>query len=260
MDKQKHDLIRKKYYSPVETAEKYSDGLFYLAILLSFSAIFVEKSKHPKMYGVVHLLFIIVVIVFFTIGQALRLYLVPRAEDKRRQDFLSNAYGVPLSYDLTEGYYNSNLSNSVERIAAQVLENAFFSKSIVIEMVKTTRIYTASYLILWFIVALWRSTDLAILAVIAQTVFSEQLVSRWLRLEWLRSRFEKIYDDLYILFQSKSKNNTFDARVLESFGKYETTKANGGITLSSKIFDRLNLNLSQEWEKIKGVLGIAETR
>jgi hypothetical protein len=43
---------------------------------------------------------------------------------------------------------------------------------------------------------------------------------------------------------------------LTSFSMYETAKANAAVTLSSKLFDKLNPSLSKEWEKIKVALKI----
>jgi hypothetical protein len=43
---------------------------------------------------------------------------------------------------------------------------------------------------------------------------------------------------------------------LESLGMYETAKANGAITLSSRLFRQLNDELSAEWECIKRELKI----
>jgi len=108
----------------------------------------------------------------------------------------------------------------------------------------------------WLLCLLNRQTDLGIVVAASQAVFSEQVVSKWLRLEWLRIRFEKTYDDVYRLFQSRPVASRFNAMTLESLGMYETAKANGAITLSSKLFRQLNDELSAEWERIKTELKI----
>jgi hypothetical protein len=43
---------------------------------------------------------------------------------------------------------------------------------------------------------------------------------------------------------------------LDSIGMYETAKASGAITLSSRLFRGLNDQLSAEWERIKMELKI----
>jgi hypothetical protein len=74
--------------------------------------------------------FLIVVGVMFVLGLALRLHWTPRAEDERRRDFLSNAYGISLTHNQTTGYYNNNQTAPTRRVAANVMENSFFTRSI----------------------------------------------------------------------------------------------------------------------------------
>jgi hypothetical protein len=250
------DPIRTRYYDAVELADRVSDWLFYASATLSIASLCVEKQAHPVVYDWILISFGVAVAALCAIGLASRLYLTPRAEDKRRQDFFTSACGVSLSHEKTDGYYNNDFTEPIKRMAAQVLENSHFSKSIALRMARTERIKVATYAIIWLICVLNRQTDLGIVVAASQAVFSEQVVSKWLRLEWLRIRFEKTYDEVYRLFQSKPAAPKFNAMTLESLGMYETAKANGAITLSSKVFHRLNAELSAEWEQIKIGLSI----
>jgi hypothetical protein len=250
------DPIRARYYEAVELTDKVSDGLFYTGAILSIVSVLVEKQAHPNAYDFVMSAFAITVIALFALGLVSRLYLTPRAEDKRRQDFFSSACGVGLTHEKTEGYYNNDFVESIKRMAAQVLENSHFSKAVALRMARVERAKVAVYALAWLLCLLNRQTDLGIVVAASQAVFSEQVVSRWLRLEWLRIRFEKTYDDVYRLFQSKPAASRFNAMTLESLGMYETAKANGAITLSSKLFRQLNDELSAEWERIKNELKI----
>lgn len=250
------DPIRARYYDAVELADKVSDGLFYTGAILSIVSLLVEKQAHPNAYDFVMAAFAIAVIALFAVGLASRLYLTPRAEDKRRQDFFSNACGVGLTHEKTEGYYNNDFVEPIKRMAAQVLENSHFSKAIALRMSRFERAKVAAYALVWLICLLNRQTDLGIVVAASQAVFSEQVVSKWLRLEWLRMRFEKTFDDVYRLFKSRPVAPIFNAMTLESLGMYETAKANGAITLSSRLFRKLDPELTVEWERIKAELKI----
>lgn len=250
------DPIRTRYYDAVELADKASDWLFYANAALSVASLLVEKQAHPIAYDWILIFFAVAVAALFTIGMVSRLYFTPRAEDKRRQDFFTSACGVSLTHEKTDGYYNNDFTEPIKRMAAQVLENSHFSKAISLRMAQTERIKVIAYAVIWLICVLNRQTDLGIVVAASQAVFSEQVVSKWLRLEWLRIRFEKTYDDVYRLFQSKPAAPKFNAMTLESLGMYETAKANAAITLSSKIFRRLNAELSAEWDRIKAELKI----
>lgn len=255
---QRNDPIRDRYYRPLERAETSSDWLFWLAALLSIASLTLDRAAGPKLYDIVQGAFVLCVLVLFFVGQAIRLYWTPRAEDKRRQSLLSDSFGVDITHEKVSGYYTNDQTNPVKRLGASILENSFFSKNIVLRMVHGERFRMAFYAVVWLIAVLNRVTDLALVATIAQVIFGEQIIARWIRMEWLRIRFERVFDNLYRLFQTTSNFNRdeFRVRVLEALGEYETSKGYGGITLSDKIFSRLNANLSLEWEQIRKTLNL----
>ncbi|MFZ6848094.1 hypothetical protein [Undibacterium sp. RuRC25W] len=254
----KIDPIRKRYYRPLEVAESYSNWLFYLVAALSISALVVERAIYPRLYDLVQGAFVVGVLALFFIGLGIRLYWTPRAEDKRRQDLLSNSFVVPLTHEQTSGYYNNDQTNPFRRLCASLLENSFFSKNVSLRMAHGERIRMTVYTLIWIVALLNRATDLALAAAMAQVVFSEQIISKWIRLECLRMRFERIYDGLYRLVQTTTNfdKEEFRVCVLEAFGEYETGKGYGGITLSAKVFEQLNPTLSDEWPKIKHALNL----
>lgn len=252
----RQDPVRTGYFRAVEVFEGISDWLFLATAVFSCLVFFIDKAESPYFYGLSHGAFAVLAISLFGIGTLLKIYLIPRAEDARRQDFISNAFGVPLSHKLSIGYYNNNLTDPIRRAAAQLLENSFFSKSISIYMARNERLMVAGYMLVWLLALLYRSTDIGLVAIASQVVFSEQILSRWLRLESLRMRYERTYDEAYRLLQSKAAPNVFRARVFEIFGFYETAKVSSGIILSAALFEKLNPELSKEWEEIKVRLGL----
>ncbi len=257
MDNQKrHDPIGDQYFSPVRVADEVSGWLFYIAALLSFATLLVDKKEMPRIYDIVQALFVLSVIAVFVIGIVIRLYLTPRAEDMRRKDLLSKAFSVPLTHEQTTGYYNNNQTNPIRFLGVAYMENSFFSKAVLLKMAKWERLKISIYITCFLIAVLNRSTDLAFAATAAAAIFSEQILSRWFRMEWLRSRCESTYNDLNSLFQSSPNSTTLQAKVLEAATFYETGKANAAITLSESVFFKLNPTLSNEWERIKKMLGL----
>lgn len=248
------DPIRQNYYAAVQTAEKVSDGLFLAGALLSFGTLLIDQKKCADIYDIVLLLFSLSVVALFTLGIVLRLYLTPRAEDKRRQDFFSSACNVSLIHQQTDGYYNNDFKDPIKRMAAQVLENSLFTKEITLRMARYERVKTAVYLLVWLALLYYRRTDLGWIVAASQAIFSEQIISKWLRLEWLRIRSEKTFEDIFKLFQTRPAVAQFNAHTLDAVSMYESSKATAAITLSSKIFDKLNPSLSVEWDKIKTTL------
>lgn len=250
------DPIRKKYFEAVSLAEALNDWLFYAGAALSIAAVFVDKPTFPNAYEWVLLVFAVVVAAYFAVGMFLRLYLVPRADDARRHDFFTSACGIDLTHIKTDGYYNNDFTEPIKRMAAQLLENSLFSKSIALKMARVERVKVAIFVIALLVCILYRRSDLGYIAAACQAVFSEQVLSRWLRLEWLRTRFEKTFEDVYRLFQAGPNKAMFSAMTLDVLSAYETAKANAAVTLSGGVFGALNPSLSQEWETIKKSLRI----
>ncbi len=250
------DPIRQNYYGAVQTAEKVSDGLFFSGALLSFATLLIDQKKYPEGYDSLLLIFSLSVAALFTLGIVLRLYLTPRAEDKRRQDFFSSACNVSLIHQQTDGYYNNEVTDPIKRMAAQVLENSLFTKEITLRMARRERVKAAVYVALWLVFLHYRRTELVWIVAVSQAIFSEQILSKWLRLEWLRIRSEKTFDDVFKLFQTRPVVAQFNAHALDALAMYESAKATAAVTLSSNIFDKLNPSLSAEWDKVKTTLRI----
>lgn len=252
----RHDPIRVNYYDALERADKLADWLFYLGAVLSIASLFVVKDEHPLFYNVVMIGFAVSVLFMFVVGLSTKLYFSPRAEDGRRQDFFGNAFGVDLSHEKTDGYYNNDQTEPVRRIAAQVLENSFFSKNIALRMAFRERIKISVYVFLWIVCLSRRESDFGFILAASQAVFSEQVLAKFVRLEWLRIRFERTYENTYRLFKSKPSDADFNAMTLEILSFYETSKSNAAIPLSSTVFEKLNSKLSIEWDSIKKSLKI----
>lgn len=248
----KSDPIGSRYYLPLGSAERWSSVLFWVAAFSSIAALQIEKVKSPLWYDVVQSIFVTSVVLFFIADLTIRLYLSSRAHEKRNADFVSNAFDVALIADTSQGYFNNNETDPFRRIAFSVLENAFFSKSILYKMLFLDRVVVGCYGLIWLAALLNRATDLALVTAVAQVLFSEQIISRWIRMEWLRTRFERIYDDTYWLIQSSdgSVSKEFQARTIDCLLRYETGKSQAGISLSSRVFRGSNAALSKQWDAI----------
>jgi len=253
---QRSDPVGDKYYAAVTKADTVSDCLFYLTAALSIAVLFLDKTSWPPLTRIATGAFVVSVIALFVIGLGTRLYWTPRADEKRRLDFLTSALNVSMTHETSVKYYNNAETEPIRRMAAQLLENTHFTKSIVLKMAPLERTRAAIYALIWLVCMQLPNADLGLIAAATQAVFAEQIFSRWLRLEWLRSSCEHIFKEVRQLFSSGATGDEFRATTLNSFSNYEMTKAIAGITLSSKIFNRDNTKLSDEWENIKKSLGL----
>lgn len=245
------DPIKKKFYDPIETSEIYLDVFFWFSIILSFVLLSLDKADCPRLYNFIQIFFCVSVLLIFLLDTFVRLYLKPRADDMRLKDFLSHAYGIPLNHEQTKWYYNNNETDPIRKLAAQLLENSMHSKSTALAMAKRRRILTLGYAVILYIFILNRSTDLEFISIAAQVVFGEYMILYWLRIEWMRMRFERVFDDVSNLFQLNPAKEKFEIKTFEGLTKYETTKANGAVLLSYNIFKSNREKISKDWDSLK---------
>jgi hypothetical protein len=253
---ERHDPVGESYYSSLQRAEWWSEAFFYLGAFLSFAALQVDRTLYPAPYDFVQGAFVLTVIAVFATGLMTRFYLKSRAEDMRRCDLLSKATGIDLTHLKTQGYYNNQQSSTMHFLGAAIMESSFFTSRLLLRVARTERIKVAVYATLFICALLYRKTDLAFAATAASAVFSEQLLSQWIRVEWLRSRSETVYNRLHATFQAKPSQNVLDAHVLEAAMLYETSKANAGVAIPRQIFEENNAHLSKEWDEIRKGLSI----
>lgn len=241
-----------QYYAPAEKLGTISIILFWLNAVLSFTMPYSGSIFGKELSSFLQASFLVLVLIYFSSSQISSLYLIPRAELMRRKQLLSNSFGIPFSQDHTSLYYNNSFSPSVQRLGASTMENALFSKEIVSRMLVRKRVVIFGYLLTWLFAVALRHNNLELLTWITQLIFSGEILAEWLKLEILRLRHDRIYDELYSHFFYKLGKDSpaAIANLLNAFVSYEAAKSNAGILLSTKDFQKLNPILSDKWKSI----------
>jgi hypothetical protein len=254
----KVDTVGKNYYAPLTLMDTIGGWLFWAISVLSIITLFVDKEMYAFASVVFQIAFLVSALLFFVHGQVQNMYFFPRAEDVRRQEALSNSFNVTLTHEETVGYYNNDQTNPLRRLAANSMESVFFTRCIVRKMLQSQRITTLGYLVVWVAAMAYPSTDLEVIGVAAQAIFSGEIVGRLVRMEWLRMRCEHLFSDFNRLFNGgqRASKSIIQAQIIEFFAYYETTKSTAAILLSTKIFDEQNPSLTAEWERIRARLAI----
>ncbi len=242
-----------KYYKPTRALATIRTSLFWSSATLSLMIPYAGSLLGSTLQSVLQAVFLVLVVVYFVLSQVIRFGFVPRAERMRRMQLLSDSFGAPLSHDRTSLYYNNQYSPSMQRLGANTMENAFFSKEIAAKMLARKRLLTGGYLIAWLVAFALRHDNLALLTWITQLVFSGEILTEWLKLEILRIHHERTFEQLHSHFLQEIGTDSprAIAEVLDAFVAYEATKSTAGILLSTKLFQQLNPILTTQWEQIK---------
>ncbi len=246
-----------QYYKPAAQIGFVIFLLFWVTALLSLCMPFSEKLG-VHFQNILQSVFIVFVIAHFATSQINRFYLIPRAERMRRKQMISDAFGTNLSHDKTSLYYNNEYLPSVNRLGANTIENALFSKEVVASMLCSKRIITSGYVAIWVLAFALRHNNLEILTWITQIVFSGAIIAQWMNLEVLRFRHENTYEQLHSHFLHEISENSprAVATILDAFVAYESAKSSAGCLLSSKVFNKLNPEITKKWDQIRQELNM----
>lgn len=245
-----------KYYEQLNLVDLFCTVLFWLNATVSILIFFLNRYHIASV--VLTYIFIITTLLYFISDNYLSIYLIPSVEGKRRVHLISKSLDVPLDNEITDKYYNNNLEPSILKLGAHIFENSLFAKEVTSRMCSIERKKILIYSLTWLFALLLRTTDLELIAIISQTLFASTIITKWLKLEFLRSENEQMYQCLYDLFLLHKEENDIklSAKLLDCFVSYESTKAYSGIKQSSKIFFEINDRYTKEWEQIKEKLDI----
>jgi hypothetical protein len=245
-------------YNAIERVSSITRYLFWASAIMSLLMPYSSFTSGFISQAII-VLFLVLVILHFSLSKFNELQLIPAAEKKRRKQLLSNAFNVPLIPEHTVGYYNNPVPPSLKRLGVSILENAFFGRAICSTMLRTERIIILGYVVLWLMAIFFRATDLSLIVTLTQLLFSGQIFTQWLRLEFLVARLNNVYESLYALFLHQIAIDQLRgmAGILDHFAAYESAKASASIKQSKSVFEKLNRELTKKWEDICRKLAIA---
>ena len=235
-------------------ADKFGGLLFYFTLAASLALAFhdapeVQKFGHPCL--IIFAFLTIVVTVVITIYQT-------DGNRALRATQLSDGLGAGSGENIRADYYNNNLPKNLLRLAATTLENTLFTKKVLSKMAFWMRIKVCAYFVVLLILFTCRATPTSWLLVLAQTLFSADLVLKLVRLERFRVRTGRVHDHLEQFFlQAGGVEKPNDLAVLiGAFTDYECAKDEAALPLEGKYFEKLNPTLSRQWEEMKARLKI----
>lgn len=240
-----------RHYKQIVRYKLTSTILFWFNVLVSLIIFFVDGIEALKSF--LTIIFIATTVLYFVADNYLSVFLIPSVEEKRRTHLLSNSLGIQLDTETTNLYYNNDLHPSIVRLGANILENSLFAKRVTGEMLKSETIIIILYTIIWIVCLSIRNTDIELISIVSQTLFASTIIPSWVKLLMLHNQNGRIHSELYRLFLMKkdTPQKILFPLVIDSFVKYESAKAYSGVKQSSKIFHKINPEVTGEWEQIK---------
>ncbi len=242
-------------YSPqtnyFETSQKLSKAytISYLIIfILSIIATIFELSDISEYIGIIAIIFLFVL---EAISQDFKL----RAERVRRKDFIDNSFGTSFVHDSSQEYYdNDELEVGMKKAMINLFENSFFSFNVSKEMLRKSIAINLLFMLGIIFMAIYGFSRYQIAIPILQLFLSRYFLLKILKTYNFMNRVEDSFNSLKQITANTENNRILDKneiKFLTVLVDYEVLIAESNISLDSKVFERLNDKLTEEWEQIK---------
>jgi hypothetical protein len=237
------------FFGSVRKAERFATWVFRVVTLLS--AVMVLWSNQTT-EGLLEPLLIVATITGLILSFLIQ-YWQNEGNRAVRATQISDAFDVPIGDAARQGYYNNSVPPSFLRLVVTTFENSLFTKEILHKMLFRQRTTSCVFLVVFILLLAYRWTSLSWMLLIAQTLFSGDILLQWIRMERFRSRVGSVYDRLHQFFLQRATAGVPHefAISLSAFADYECSKDEASIHLDSDIFTKLNPTLTQRWEQIK---------
>lgn len=238
--------------------------LSVLTALKDYPVISQMLAEHPVQAHFLSLLLnsltILTLFAYLFVDIVVEYYLSPAAEEKRKADFLDNAFGTTLLAKNSIDYYtNDDLSPGLYKAAVNLFENSFFTYRVTEAMTQKKGTSVGIVFVVVVLMALLGLSDQPLALPFLQLFFSSYIALDFVKFWQLRTKSKRIYDGWHDLFRTTSINQNpaeQTPEILRYWLMYETTLARLQVGLDSAVFDQLNDELSREWQLIKNKLHI----
>lgn len=230
--------------------------IFWFIFILSIvPAVLKLLNVKLNFEDLINTLNIICIICFFVLDIVVENILIPQADSKRRDDFIDNSFGSSFSSNPSIGYFDTmGLQQGLFKAASNLFENCFFTYSLVKAVTIRKTLLPTVVLLSIAVFAYYGFKQVPFALTLLQALFSATVLGNLIKHFILMVRLHSIHDAWITLFQNQDiKSNTEKYRTLiyRYWLQYETLHSRIQAGIPDKIFNKLNPNLTKEWEEIK---------
>lgn len=238
------------YFKVAANLKKAASISFFIIFSLSLLFTFFNSNTLINTLSILALILIFLFDIFIE-------YYREKGELNRRKDFIDNSFGTKLSINSSILYYdNEEICDGLYKALVNVFENSFFSLKITNKMKNQALCKNIIMLVLVVICAFYGFSNSSLALPILQLFLSKYFIEDILTLFKYNSKVEYIFQDIVRLFSNGLSKRTLttnltQATVIHILIEYEANIANSKLFLDTKIFNKLNSSLTNEWIKIK---------
>lgn len=239
-------------YNLVEKNELISQFILWISVIVSVATFVVSKGNilicKAETIDFLNKINCYLAVAYF-VADIVANYLFQLAEAKRREDFFDNSLNTQLAENNSEKYFsNENLNHGITKMGVNSFENSFFSKSVSGKMLTPMLIKSAIVLALFLALALF--TDRETLTTALQLALPFTILLQTIRLFLYNKRMKDVFKTYQRIFSS-TVDGKKENLIINNMTNYETVLSWACIKLDSKLFEKMNDDLSAKWEDLK---------
>lgn len=221
-------------------------------VILPVLNYFSTNAVAQTIYNVINFLYFLIIIFYCILNIYTETFLYPATARKRRKGFIDNSLGSKFLEKPVEGYYtNDKLSQGPYKMIVNCAENCYFTKSIakamIPQIIAKNVLCGLAFLTIAYIGIKDSLVAIPILQILLSTLFFTELVHHINFIE----KLEQLFEQFKTFFINKPNEQQLLQEAVLFFLDYETTLAYNKAPLSDAVYERLNEQLSKEWEELK---------
>lgn len=242
-------------FSITEKLRAVADFLFWAVFILSAIPTILSLAKIQWSFDeLINVVNILAIVVFFSFDIIIEYFLVPQAENKRRDDFLDNSFGSNFTVKSSEQYFDTvNLDSGLYKAAANLFENSYFTYSVLKSVTTRKIIVPAIAFLAIFVFAYYGFRQAPFALSVLQVLFSANLLGGLIKHLVLIAKLNTLNDEWIGLFQQqdfKINISGYAPRVYRYWLRYETLLSRIQAAVPEIVFSRFNKQLTEEWSEI----------
>lgn len=243
-------------FKNVSIIRKILNCLFWLIFTFSISPPLLKPYLIPtSIIDIINILTIIGVLSYFILELIVDLFLIPQAEQKRRDDFMDNSLGSMFSLESSQEYYdNDEIEMGLYKVEVNLFQNCFFSYNLIKSMtIGKIALPTIVLTTIW-IIAYYGFKEVPFFLSLLQVLFSANILGSLIKHLVVQNRLQKIQADWIELFQYpdfKNGSANYNHSIIRNWLRYETLIAKIPLNISDKHFHKKNDSLTKKWTVLK---------
>ncbi len=191
-------------------------------------------------------------VIIYIILEIIANYIFSQTQIAKRLDNVDNAFGSNYTGGKSQNYFsNDELSHGIYKLGVNCFENCFFTANITKKMQVKSIIIIALVAISFLTTSFLGYAKSSLLLV--QLILPFAWIQDFIKLRIFINRNQRILDNFKEMFNDIKETNsdTSDAKIIRNILDYETNVSWSTINVSSRIYNKVNEDLSKDWEKLK---------